>query len=42
MEVPALQRPLGAADLDAWLLHDFRGQNPTDVAALDLCGQRLA
>ena len=41
MDVPALQRALGEADLGAWLLYDFHGQNPTALAALGLGGHML-
>ena len=34
--LPALQRALAEAHLDAWLLYDFHGQNPTAVNALGL------
>jgi Xaa-Pro aminopeptidase len=36
-----IQRYLGEHDLDGWLLWDFRGQNPTAVAALGLSGHML-
>lgn len=36
-----IQCYLAAHDLDGWLLWDFRGQNPTAVAALGLAGHML-
>ena len=39
--VPALQRALAEAKLDAWLLYDFHGQNPTAVGAVGLEGHML-
>jgi Xaa-Pro aminopeptidase len=39
--IPALQRALAESRLDAWLLYDFHGQNPTAVAALGLEGHML-
>ena len=39
--VPALQRALAEARLDAWLLYDFHGQNPTAVSAVGLEGHML-
>jgi Xaa-Pro aminopeptidase len=39
--VPALQRALAEAKLDAWLLYDFHGQNPTAVSAVGLEGHML-
>jgi Xaa-Pro aminopeptidase len=41
MDVPALQRALGELGLDAWLLYDFRGQNPTALHVLGLGGKLL-
>ncbi|BDG03368.1 M24 family metallopeptidase [Anaeromyxobacter oryzae] len=41
MDIPALQRALAEQDLDAWLLYDFHGQNPTAVNALGLAGHML-
>ncbi|HET6923172.1 MAG TPA: M24 family peptidase [Anaeromyxobacteraceae bacterium] len=41
MDVPALQRALGEAGLDGWLLYDFHGQNPTALQALGLGGHLL-
>ncbi len=41
MDIPALQRALAEQDLDAWLLYDFHGQNPTAVNALGLAGRML-
>ncbi|WP_242371601.1 M24 family metallopeptidase [Anaeromyxobacter sp. SG26] len=39
--LPALQRALAEAKLDAWLLYDFHGQNPTAVSAVGLEGHML-
>jgi Xaa-Pro aminopeptidase len=39
--IPALQRALAESRLDAWLLYDFHGQNPTAVTALGLAGHML-
>ena len=39
--IPALQRALAEAHLDAWLLYDFHAQNPTAVGALGLTGRML-
>ena len=39
--IPALQRALAEAHLDAWLLYDFHGQNPTAIGALGLAGRML-
>jgi len=39
--IPALQRALAEARLDAWLLYDFHAQNPTAVGALGLTGRML-
>jgi Xaa-Pro aminopeptidase len=41
MDIPSLQRALAEQDLDAWLLYDFHGQNPTAVNALGLAGHML-
>lgn len=41
MDIPALQRALAEQKLDAWLLYDFHGQNPTAVNALGLAGHML-
>ncbi|WP_242391979.1 M24 family metallopeptidase [Anaeromyxobacter oryzisoli] len=41
MDIPALQRALAEQDLDAWLLYDFHGQNPTALDALGLAGHML-
>jgi Xaa-Pro aminopeptidase len=41
MDISALQRALAEQDLDAWLLYDFHGQNPTAVNALGLAGHML-
>ncbi|HYG67661.1 MAG TPA: aminopeptidase P family protein, partial [Anaeromyxobacteraceae bacterium] len=41
MDIPALQRALSEQKLDAWLLYDFHGQNPTAVNALGLAGHML-
>src|SRR5512142_281065 len=41
MNVPALQKTLRELDLDAWLLYDFHGQNPTALTALELEGHML-
>ena len=41
MDIPALQRALAESQLDAWLLYDFHGQNPTAVQALGLGGHML-
>jgi Xaa-Pro aminopeptidase len=41
LPVREIQEALAEHDLDAWLLWDFRGQNPTAVAALDLAGHLL-
>src|SRR5262247_1518694 len=40
-DLAALQQAIAAEDLDAWLLYDFRGQNPTAVSVLDLSGHML-
>ncbi len=39
--IPELQRSLAESRLDAWLLYDFHGQNPTAVTALGLSGHML-
>jgi Xaa-Pro aminopeptidase len=39
--IPALQRALAESKLDAWLLYDFHGQNPTAVSAVGLEGRML-
>jgi Xaa-Pro aminopeptidase len=39
--IPALQRALAESGLDAWLLYDFHGQNPTAVSAAGLEGHML-
>ena len=41
MDVPALQKTLRELQLDAWLLYDFKGQNPTALSALGLAGRML-
>jgi Xaa-Pro aminopeptidase len=41
MDLPALQLALAEQELDAWLLYDFHGQNPTAVTALGLAGHML-
>ncbi len=41
MDVPAVQRALSELGLGAWLLCDFRGQNPTALTALGLEGHLL-
>jgi Xaa-Pro aminopeptidase len=41
MDVPALQRALAEQKIDAWLLYDFHGQNPTAQVALGLGGRLL-
>ncbi len=41
LPVREIQEMLIERGLDAWLLWDFRGQNPTAVAALDLAGHLL-
>jgi Xaa-Pro aminopeptidase len=41
LPVREIQDALAEQELDAWLLWDFRGQNPTAVAALDLAGHLL-
>ncbi len=41
MDVPALQRTLAEQKIDAWLLFDFHGQNPTAQGALGLGGRML-
>jgi Xaa-Pro aminopeptidase len=41
LDVAGLQRTLRELGLDAWLLYDFRGQNPTALAALGLTGHML-
>jgi Xaa-Pro dipeptidase len=41
MDIPALQRAIGALGLDGWLLYDFHGQNPTALGALGLGGHML-
>src|SRR5262245_7122722 len=40
-DLAALQQAIAAEDLDAWLLYDFRGQNPTAVSVLGLGGHML-
>jgi Xaa-Pro aminopeptidase len=39
--LPALRQALSEANLDAWLLFDFHGQNPTALNALGLRGHML-
>ena len=41
LPIREVQDYLREADLDGWLLWDFRGQNPTAVAALGLSGHLL-
>jgi Xaa-Pro aminopeptidase len=41
MDLAALQQAIGEQGLDAWLLYDFRGQNPTAVSVLGLGGHML-
>jgi Xaa-Pro aminopeptidase len=41
MDLPTLQHALVALELDAWLLYDFQGQNPTALQALGLTGRML-
>jgi Xaa-Pro aminopeptidase len=41
MNIPSLQKTLRELDLDAWLLYDFHGQNPTALTALGLEGHML-
>lgn len=41
LPIGEIQAALAAGGLDGWLLWDFRGQNPTAVAALDLSGHLL-
>jgi Xaa-Pro aminopeptidase len=41
LPIREVQDALAEHEVDAWLLWDFRGQNPTAVAALDLSGHLL-
>jgi len=41
LPIADIQQALAERDLDGWLLWDFRGQNPTAVAALGLAGHML-
>jgi Xaa-Pro aminopeptidase len=41
MDIAALQRALAEQRLDAWLIYDFHGQNPTALGALGLHGHML-
>ena len=41
LPITDIQRALAERALDGWLLWDFRGQNPTAVAALGLAGHLL-
>jgi len=41
LPIREIQEDLAERGLDGWLLWDFRGQNPTAVAALDLGGHML-
>ncbi len=41
MDLDAVRGALGTGPIDAWLLYDFRGQNPTAVGALGLGGHML-
>jgi Xaa-Pro aminopeptidase len=41
LPIREIQDALGERALDGWLLWEFRGQNPTAVAALDLVGHLL-
>jgi Xaa-Pro aminopeptidase len=41
MDVAGIQRALGEEGLDAWLLYDFHGQNPTALELLGLAGRIL-
>jgi len=41
LPIREIQADLAERGLDGWLLWDFRGQNPTAVAALDLSGHML-
>jgi Xaa-Pro aminopeptidase len=34
LDIPAIQKALGEADLDGWLLYDFRGSNPIARAVI--------
>ena len=40
-QLTELQAFLDERGLDGWLLYDFKGQNPTAVAALGLAGHML-
>lgn len=37
-DLPALQRAIAAAELDGWLLYDFRGINPIALSTVGLAG----
>lgn len=41
MDLPALRQALAELRLDAWLLYDFHGQNPTALHVLGLAGRML-
>ncbi len=41
MDLPALRQALSDLGLDAWLLYDFHGQNPTALHVLGLGGRML-
>ncbi len=41
MDLPALRQALAELRLDAWLLYDFHGQNPTALHVLGLGGRML-
>jgi Xaa-Pro aminopeptidase len=41
MDLPALRQALSELRLDAWLLYDFHGQNPTALHVLGLGGRML-
>lgn len=41
MDLPALRQALSDLRLDAWLLYDFHGQNPTALHVLGLGGRML-
>ena len=41
LPIREIQADLAERGLDGWLLWDFRGQNPTAVAAVDLSGHML-
>jgi hypothetical protein len=41
LPISEIQADLAERGLDGWLLWDFRGQNPTAAAALDLADHML-